>query len=382
MNVSIKVLLSFLLTINVTFTIPHIEIPEGMFGIGGLFTVNPEAAKSIKKLVAVLLRGQSPLAYAERELIVAYVSSLNECESCCNVHSAAASHLLDGRSDIVNAVKQDFMSAPISDKLKSLLAIAGKVQKNGRQVTTFDVSAAKEQGATDQEIHDVVLMAAVFCMNNRYVTGLSARLSTDPSYYDGIGKIIAEQGYNRHKKRSPHIALPGELPGIVGLLAYRPETAQPLTELAQVLLRNESTLSAGERELIASYVSSLNECTFCCNSHSAAAQHLLDNNKDIVDAVKQDFMVAPISDKLKALLVIAGKVQKDGRLVTSDDVQAARDQDATDKEIHDAVLIAAAFCMYNRYVDGLATWAPTDPVAYDAMGKQLAEQGYLIDHSK
>ena len=73
---------------------------------------------------------------------------------------------------------------------------------------------------------------------------------------------------------------------------------------------------------------------------------------------------------------IAGKVQQDGKLVTSADVDAARREGATDIEIHDTVLIAAAFCMYNRYVDGLGTWQPTDPEVYAQMGKHLAEQGY------
>ena len=87
-------------------------------------------------------------------------------------------------------------------------------------------------------------------------------------------------------------------------------------------------------------------------------------------------MAAPVSDKLKALLAIAGKVQQDGKLVTKADVDAARKQGATDFEIHDTVLIAAAFCMYNRYVDGLGTWQPRNPEMYQQMGKHLAEEGY------
>jgi hypothetical protein len=74
--------------------------------------------------------------------------------------------------------------------------------------------------------------------------------------------------------------------------------------------------------------------------------------------------------------VIAGKVQQNGRLVTEADVEAARREGATDREIHDTVLIAAAFSMFNRYVDGLATWAPTDAESYDEMGRRMAEQGY------
>jgi uncharacterized peroxidase-related enzyme len=173
----------------------------------------------------------------------------------------------------------------------------------------------------------------------------------------------------------PHIDLPEGFPGISAGFAYKPETAKPMRLLAHVLLHEPNSLSSGERELIATYVSSRNNCYFCQSSHGAAAAcHLGSGN--VVDEVKADFQSASISDKLKALLVIAGKVQQDGKLVTGSDVQAARKQGATDLEIHDTVLIAAAFCMYNRYVDGLGTWQPTDPEMYAQMGKHLAQQGY------
>ena len=175
----------------------------------------------------------------------------------------------------------------------------------------------------------------------------------------------------------PHIALPEGLPGITAGFAFRPETAKPMRELAEVLLRGPNSLTSGERELIASFVSSRNECEFCQASHSAAAAHHLGGDYSIVDAVKRDYQQAPISSKLKALLGIAAKVQRGGREVTSADIDRAREQGATDTEIHDAVLIAAAFCMFNRYVDGLATLTPADPQAYDAMGKRMAAQGYI-----
>lgn len=174
----------------------------------------------------------------------------------------------------------------------------------------------------------------------------------------------------------PHIDLPDGAPGIRGPLNQYPETAKPLLELAQTLLRGDSTLSAGERELIATYVSKRNECVFCSSSHGAAAKHLLHEDFDLVEQVWSNFEDAPISDKLKALLNIAGKVQQSGRDVADEDVARARGEGATDKEIHDTVLIAAAFCMYNRYVDGLATAAPQELSAYDEMGAVMAEEGY------
>jgi len=175
----------------------------------------------------------------------------------------------------------------------------------------------------------------------------------------------------------PHIALPEGLPGITSGFAFRPETAGPMRELAEVLLRGPNTLTSGEREMIAAFVSSRNDCHFCQASHSAAAAHHLSGDYDIVEAVKRDYQSAPVSAKLKALLNIAGKVQQGGKNVTSADVERARAEGATDKEIHDAVLIAAAFCMFNRYVDGLATLTPTDHDAYDQMGQRMASQGYV-----
>ena len=174
-----------------------------------------------------------------------------------------------------------------------------------------------------------------------------------------------------------HIRLPEGIPGILGPMAFRPETAKPLNELAEVLLRAPNSLPQADREMIATYVSAQNDCHFCQSAHGAAAAHYLGGNEKLVSEMKLNFEGAAISEKLKALLAIAGKVQKGGKLVSSEDVDRARQQGATDKEIHDTVLIAAAFCMYNRYVDGLATWAPTDPQLYRANGKRLVEDGYV-----
>src|ERR1700761_1643216 len=155
----------------------------------------------------------------------------------------------------------------------------------------------------------------------------------------------------------PHINLPQEFPGIRSLFMFRPETAAPLNALVQTLLHNpHPTLSAGEREMIAAYVSRLNHCHYCSNIHGAIARHQLGEDAALMDQVFENPDTADISNKLKALLKIAANVQKGGKNVTTDNIELARSEGATDIEIHDAVLIAAAFCMYNRYVDGLATW--------------------------
>lgn len=180
----------------------------------------------------------------------------------------------------------------------------------------------------------------------------------------------------------PHISLPEGIPGISSGFAFRPETAKPMRELAHVLLHEPSTLSPAERELIATYVSRQNDCFFCQTSHGAAAAAHLGEKAGTVADVKHDFMQADVSDKLKALLVIAGQVQRGGKHVTSTSVAEAQAAGATDIEIHDTVLIAAAFCMYNRYVDGLATWQPDDPAMYAAMGEHLATHGYVTPSAK
>jgi len=175
----------------------------------------------------------------------------------------------------------------------------------------------------------------------------------------------------------PHIELETGAPGIRGLFQYRPETGKHLQGLVEVLLRGPSTLSRGERELIAAYVSTLNDCRFCASSHSAFAAAQLPEGMPLVDQVHDDAERAPISSKLKALLRIAAAVRRGGTEVTGEHVAAARAEGATDVEIHDTVLIAAAFCMFNRYVDGLATVAPDDPAAYTQMAKVIVEQGYV-----
>jgi uncharacterized peroxidase-related enzyme len=175
----------------------------------------------------------------------------------------------------------------------------------------------------------------------------------------------------------PHIAISEGLVGLRSLMHFRPETAAPLQALAEVLLRGPSALSRGERELIASFVSTRNECLFCASSHSAFAAAQVEGGRAIVDAVCADYRTAPISDKLKALLAIADEVQVGGKKVTDALITAARVAGATDIEIHDAVLISAAFCMYNRYVDGLAAVTPTDPAAYERIAADVVANGYL-----
>lgn len=174
-----------------------------------------------------------------------------------------------------------------------------------------------------------------------------------------------------------YIDLQNELPGIRGPMQFSPATGKALNELAEILLHDgNNTLTRGDREMIGAYVSSKNDCFFCQNVHGAMAQYYFECDMQFIDDIKSDYASMPISDKLKALLSIAGSVQKGGKFVTPDQIAAAKSLGATDKEIHDTVLIAAAFCMFNRYVDGLNTWAPQDRNVYVERAKMRADDGY------
>lgn len=173
----------------------------------------------------------------------------------------------------------------------------------------------------------------------------------------------------------PHIPLPDHLPGITGLLEYRLDTAMPIRELTQLLLRGESTLTQGERELIAALVSSRNCTNFCNAAHTKAADLLVGDNTTAA-AVKADIETAPVSEKMKALLQIAALTQQSGRAVSPEAIIRAQSAGATDREIHDTVLITGLFCLYNKYVDGLATVTPTDPAYYDILGDRIVNRGY------
>lgn len=173
-----------------------------------------------------------------------------------------------------------------------------------------------------------------------------------------------------------HIDFKNDLPGIRSAMAFSPKTAAPMSELAEILLRSSEGLTRAERELIGTYVSYLNDCFYCHQSHGEIACIYLDGNRELVEWVKKDFNEAAISEKLKSLLAIAAKVQQGGKFVTEQDIEYAKRHGATDLDIHDTVLIAAAFCMFNRYVDGLNTTTPTDLSSYPLRARQIAENGY------
>jgi uncharacterized peroxidase-related enzyme len=172
-----------------------------------------------------------------------------------------------------------------------------------------------------------------------------------------------------------YIELNNPLPGITGLLENRLDTAGPIRELTQILLRGENSLTEMERELIATIVSFKNQCRYCTNAHGATVI-ALGGNRNLLDKIYHDPENAPVSEKMKALLMIASKVQEIGKAVLPEHIKRAKNAGATDTEIHDTVLIAALFCLYNRYVDGMGTYSPEDPAYYQKLASRLVTIGY------
>ncbi len=177
----------------------------------------------------------------------------------------------------------------------------------------------------------------------------------------------------------PYINLGNNLPGIRSLVQYRPETGRHLYALVRVLLTGDSALSKGERELIAAFVSCRNGCAFCTESHASAARILLQSQSSVVDEVLENGFSKKLDPKINALLQIAGRVQVSGKEVTQEDVDSAKNSGATDLEIHDTVLIAAVFCLFNRYVDGLGTSLPEDSAAFEEMGHGMVSNEYKFN---
>ncbi len=200
---------------------PHVPLPPRYAGIASLFEFRPAAAKPLRELCDVLLRAPSSLTVGERELIAAFVSVRNGCVFCSNLHRAMATAELEGAGEILELAKDDSgrapISAKISAKLQSLLAIADLVRVRGSDVTDAAVAHARAQGATDLEIHDTVLIAATFCLVNRYVDGLAAPTPPQGPVYEGIAKRLLEHGYVEQ----------GPPPGEAVAAAALPAAAEP-----------------------------------------------------------------------------------------------------------------------------------------------------------
>lgn len=172
----------------------------------------------------------------------------------------------------------------------------------------------------------------------------------------------------------PYIQLDQDFPGIVSLFMFDREVASRLTAMGQTIMRRPRGLSVGDRELIGAFVSKLNDCKFCCDSHTACAKMYLGHST--VDEVIRQCNVEYLPMKLRALLCVAANVQGLDRDDLPRTIANAKEFGATDEEIHDTVLVTAFFSMCNRYVDGLGTtFRPGEP---EDGGESLAEFGYTM----
>jgi uncharacterized peroxidase-related enzyme len=191
---------------------------------------------------------------------------------------------------------------------------------------------------------------------------------------------------DERSSRSQEAPIVGGLPDVPGILAamrLTPSLETHLRGLADALLVEEypgATISRGERELIATAVSAGNDCFYCMDSHGAFASELLSRDGTsgvdaLVDGIKLGESEG-VPPKVAALLEIARGVQRNARAVARGEVERALAAGATDADTQLAVLIASAFCMYNRMVDGFRAATPASAEAYRDRASQIAEHGY------
>ncbi len=174
-----------------------------------------------------------------------------------------------------------------------------------------------------------------------------------------------------------------EVPGIGVAMRLTPGLGLHMRGLADELLVNDypgATIRRHEREMLATAVSAANDCFFCMDSHAAHARALLEREgvlelAPMLDVIRENSSDG-LSDKMRALVHIARTVQAAPLRLTREDVEAAVAAGATDGDVQLAVLIAAAFSMYNRMVDGFRARTPASEDAYAERAAEIAERGY------
>jgi uncharacterized peroxidase-related enzyme len=174
-----------------------------------------------------------------------------------------------------------------------------------------------------------------------------------------------------------------DVPGILTAIRLTPQLGVHLRGLADELLVNDfpgATLERAEREMLATAVSAANDCFYCMDSHGAFANALLERSGEgdrvpLVDAIKLGGSEG-VGEKMRALLHVSRTVRREPRDLTDADVAAAHAAGASDADVQLAVLIAAAFSMYNRMVEGFRAKTMPSADAYRARAAEIAEHGY------
>lgn len=176
-----------------------------------------------------------------------------------------------------------------------------------------------------------------------------------------------------------HISLDPNLPGMRSLLAFRPAIAPSLLGLMQTIMRSNIGLSIGERELIATYVSKLNNCSQCFQIHGEVAKCFFIDQPTLINEILEDSNLSTITERQNVILNIAKNVQRGGLFVTAKQIEEAKLKGISELEIHDIVLIASLFCFFNKYSDGLGLTSNDTPETLSKRGQIMAEFGYHID---
>jgi uncharacterized peroxidase-related enzyme len=189
----------------------------------------------------------------------------------------------------------------------------------------------------------------------------------------------------RRSREEPIVGGLPDVPGILTAIRLTPGLGIHLRGLADELLVNEfpgATISRAEREMLATAVSAGNDCFYCMDSHGSFATALLEGNGStelvpLVDEIKLGSSEG-FDDKMRALLHIARTVRREPRDLTADDVAAAHAAGAADADVQLAVLIASAFSMYNRMVEGFRARTMPSPDAYRPRAAEIAAHGYSV----
>jgi uncharacterized peroxidase-related enzyme len=157
-----------------------------------VFRAYPDTARPLLDYHELVMRGPSPFTVAERELIAAYVSGVNECGYCHGVHTATA-EAFGIPEGLLEALLADLDTAPVDEKIRAVLRYVGKLTTAPARLTDDDAAAVLAAGWDERALHDAVIVCALFNFMNRMVNGLG--IKADESYFALSGKRLRDVGY-------------------------------------------------------------------------------------------------------------------------------------------------------------------------------------------
>ncbi|MDE2133839.1 MAG: peroxidase-related enzyme [Alphaproteobacteria bacterium] len=157
-----------------------------------VFRAYPATARPLIEYHEALMRGESPLSVGERELIAAYVSGLNACAYCHRVHTVTA-EAFGIEEGALQALLDNVDTAPVDDRMKTLLRYVNKLTRLPARLTSADAEAVYAAGWNDQALHDTISVCALFNFMNRLVEGIG--VTADANYFQLSGKRLYQNGY-------------------------------------------------------------------------------------------------------------------------------------------------------------------------------------------